>query len=180
MNQNLTLKQNKNKSWLTRIKLFDRAKIKKPIIILIGSILMVIGGILPFVDNMIPKSINEKINSGRFQDVETLIWSLSITISPLILLLAARMKAHWATYVVPIYTFTYQFLTFALFAAGSNLKASSAFIYYVIGITIIVFIIYNVISLYIKTIFLKDETKNELLDQMLKLKFDETEESGKN
>ncbi|MDC8027542.1 hypothetical protein NBY09_15445 [Elizabethkingia anophelis] len=145
-----------------------------------GSILMVIGGILPFIDNMIPKSINEKISSGRFQDVETLIWSLSITISPLILLLAARMKAHWATYVVPIYTFTYQFLTFALFAAGSNLKASSAFIYYVIGITIIVFIIYNVISLYIKTIFLKDETKNELLDQMLKLKFDETEESRKN
>ena len=28
MNQNLTLKQSKSKSWLTRIKLFDRANIK--------------------------------------------------------------------------------------------------------------------------------------------------------
>ena len=123
MNQNLTLKQSKSKSWLTRIKLFDRANIKKPIIILAGSILMVIGGILPFIDNMIPKSINEKISSGRFQDVETLIWSLSITISPLILLLAARMKAHWATYIVPIYTFTYQFLTFCTFCSGFQSKS---------------------------------------------------------
>ena len=29
MNQNLTLKQSKSKSWLTQIKLFDRANIKK-------------------------------------------------------------------------------------------------------------------------------------------------------
>ncbi|MDV2442566.1 hypothetical protein CMV00_01970 [Elizabethkingia anophelis] len=141
---------------------------------------MVIGGVLPFVDNVTPKFINERISSGRFPDVQTLIWSLCVTISPLFLLLAAKMKAHWASYIVPIYTFIYQFSTFVLLAADSDLKTSSAFKYYVISITIIVFIIYNVISLYIKTIFLKDETKDELLDQMLKSKFNEEEKSGKN
>lgn len=165
-------------SILTKLLGHDRFqfKLKKPVIIVIGSTLMIIGGILPFLDNIIPKSINDKFGAGRFADVETLIWSLSVTVSPLILLLASKMKAHWATYIVPIYSFTYQFLTFALFAAGSKLKSSSAFIYYVIGITLIIFFLYNLISMYIKVIFLKDETRDELVE-MLKMKLDETEKT---
>ncbi|NAW50578.1 hypothetical protein GNY06_03985 [Elizabethkingia argentiflava] len=139
---------------------------------------MIIGGLLPFINNLIPRTVISQFFIPRFSDIETLIWSISITLSPLVLLFASQMKAHWVTYIVPIYTYTYQLLTFICFAKGSKLSASSYFIYYAIGISIILFVIFKVLSLYIQTIFLKDDAKDELLNQMFNSHSDDDEKIG--
>ncbi len=77
---------------------------------LFGSFLVILSGCILYLDKIIT-FFNMNINiPSRFEeyDLNTLIWSVSVTISPLLLILSAHLKTIKAAYVVPLYCYTLQ------------------------------------------------------------------------
>lgn len=84
----------------------------------IGTVLIVLSGLILYADKAIVFfNINIPLPS-RYEDVqwdlETFIWMVSASISPILLIIAANFKSHKIAYIVPLYCYTLQ-IWFILF-----------------------------------------------------------------
>lgn len=85
---------------------------------LLGTFLVILSGVILYADKIIVFLDLNFIMPSRYEeyDFETFIWSISVTLSPLLLILVAttNIKTFKEAYVVPLYAYTLQ-LWFLLF-----------------------------------------------------------------
>lgn len=77
----------------------------------LGTFLVILSGVIIYTDKIIvffDWNFNMPSRYDEY-DFETFIWSVSVTVSPLLLVLAAHIKTFKMAYIVPLYSYTLQF-----------------------------------------------------------------------
>ncbi|WP_271784523.1 hypothetical protein [Aquimarina algiphila] len=73
-----------------------------------GSFLITLSGSILFADKVASHFNFNLVNNFGYHDTETLIWVLSQTLSPLIILIASLFNPFKIAYLITIYTYTVQ------------------------------------------------------------------------
>ncbi len=107
-----------------------------------ASFLVILSGFILFADKVSNFGLT---NSYAFQDVQTFIWIITQTLSPLILCLGGLLRPYKLSYTAPVYIYFIQL--YWVFNA-SKLGLDDVLLHvYALGFTIIVFIVVLLISL---------------------------------
>ncbi|MBV7268411.1 hypothetical protein [Winogradskyella luteola] len=108
----------------------------------LGTVLVILSGIVLYTDKIIGfLDINFSLPS-RYDsyDFETLIWSISVTVSPLLLIIAAHLKTKLIAYVVPLYSYTLQ-LWFIIY--DLNIVDKQYTYFYALGTCILIIFVWT-------------------------------------
>lgn len=81
--------------------------VARAVISLIGSVVVVLSGIMLISDKILPDDFTLD-NTHGFKDTQTYIWVLTQTLSPIFLLIAAQLRAYRVSYIVPFYMYFIQ------------------------------------------------------------------------
>lgn len=76
----------------------------------LGTLIVILSGIILYADKIIVFFNWNFEMPSRYEsyDFETFIWSISVTISPILLILAAHLKTYKLAYVIPLFCYTLQ------------------------------------------------------------------------
>lgn len=109
----------------------------------IGTLTVILSGLILYLDKIIVFfDLNFQMPS-RYEsyDLETFVWSISVTLSPFLLIIAAHLKTNKFAYAVPLYAYTLQlwFIVYDL-----NIVDKIYTYWYALGTSVLVFIVWRV------------------------------------
>ena len=149
------------KTTLTKTKLKD--PVARAVIKTIGSILIILSGIMLFSDKIFYFELD---NNHGFQDSQTFIWVLTQSLSPLIIVLGSLLRPYRSAYLVPVYFYTIQLY----WVFDTSLKIDDQLLHvYAVGVTVFIAICAWLINrFFIKSVNQRNN-KITFLEEMLDL-----------
>lgn len=132
-----------------------------------STIMMIVVSLLPYLDLLISPFLNtNNIKMNRFPNLSTAIWSYSMCVSPLLILLFSKFKPYWFAYIVPIYVYTTMICGFLFLDLNIHIKSDWVFRM----ITLILSIILMTITFLMMRIFKIVRLKEDVMNEYIKLK----------
>lgn len=135
---------------------------------ILGSILVLISGFLPFLDNLLVWIFPgfDKLLDIRGVPLRTDIWLNSLYVSLVLSSIGGMMKAFWPTFFIPIYAGCYSALMYELMRQGIEIDPDwSHRLGFLLMLVPLFYILYR-LQRYIKAMMLRDvvlmDTLNEL------------------
>ncbi|KUY29918.1 hypothetical protein, partial [Elizabethkingia ursingii] len=121
---------------------------------ILGTILLFICGLLPFLDNIIatllPNLTNSKVED--YVSFNAAVWALSMSIAPVIIITATFLRPYFLAYAFPVFSFTASFLAYFKAYVGLGFDLMSTLYFMAFGITAIFMLIFWMFKRYIKSI----------------------------
>lgn len=137
---------------------------------LASTILLIFASLLPYSDIILGYFIDvHSIKLNRFPNLATAMWTHSVCISPLLIIIASKFHPYKYAYIFPIYV--YVTMICGLVFLDFNIHIDSDWVFrgitFIISLTILVF--GNYLKKYLKLIKIKEE----VLDELIKLRTNE-------
>lgn len=165
--------EEKRQSQLTGQKLFHQEKLDlrknkriKTACTIVGTILLFICGLLPFLDNIIatllPNLTNSKVEN--YVSFNAAVWSLSMSIAPVIIIIATFLRPYFLAYAFPVFSFTASFLAYFKAYIGLGFDLMSTLYIMAFGITAIFMLIFWMFKKYIRSINLADQIQENTIN----------------
>ncbi|MFL9835025.1 hypothetical protein [Chryseobacterium terrae] len=138
-----------------------------------STILLIFSGILLYADNFLDFGLDLNQPVPNFIILKNFIYALEISIAPIIIIFASRMKPFTLAYLVPLYAYMNMIIGNIILIYGYEIFDFWWYRLLIAGTVIpVYFILRRTIQYYeIKT--LQDEIKDELLEMYKKQDFDE-------
>jgi hypothetical protein len=131
----------------------------------VGTLLMVISGILPIMNNLISQAVDlQQIPYNGFPNMDVAVFQYSLLILPFTLIPAVFLRAYWVTYLIPIFSYTNIICLYTFYHFGIVMDSDLFFYTTVAGISIIIFLIYGTIREYFFTLTENDNLDKEILE----------------
>ena len=128
-----------------------------------ATVLMILISLLPYTDIFLGLFIDvSAIKLHAFPNLASAIWSFSMCVTPLLLLLVIPLKPHFSAYFVTSYVYVTMFLGFLFLELGVNISSDWLFRAVTLSITFVLIFIYKVLKDYFKILILKDDITNEI------------------
>lgn len=131
-----------------------------------GTILLFICGLLPFLDNIIatllPNLTNSKVED--YVSFNAALWSLSMSIAPVIIIIATFLRPYFLAYAFPVFSFTASFLAYFKAYIGLGFDLMSTLYIMAFGITAIFMLIFWMFKRYIMSINLADQIQENTIN----------------
>lgn len=133
---------------------------------IVGTILLFICGLLPFLDNIIatllPNLTNSKVED--YVSFNAALWSLSMSIAPVIIIIATFLRPYFLAYAFPVFSFTASFLAYFKAYIGLGFDLMSTLYIMAFGITAIFMLIFWMFKRYIMSINLADQIQENTIN----------------
>ncbi|MCL1652939.1 Uncharacterised protein [Elizabethkingia miricola] len=133
---------------------------------IVGTILLFICGLLPFLDNIIatllPNLTNSKVED--YVSFNAAVWSLSMSIAPVIIIIATFLRPYFLAYAFPVFSFTASFLAYFKAYIGLGFDLMSTLYIMAFGITAIFMLIFWMFKKYIRSINLADQIQENTIN----------------
>ena len=133
---------------------------------IVGTILLFICGLLPFLDNIIatflPNLSNSKVEN--YVSFNAALWSLSMSIAPVIIIIATFLRPYFLAYAFPVFSFTASFLAYFKAYIGLGFDLMSTLYIMAFGITAIFMLIFWMFKKYIRSINLADQIQEKTIN----------------
>lgn len=131
-----------------------------------GTILLFICGLLPFLDNIIATLLPDLTNSKveNYVSFNAAVWSLSMSIAPVIIIIATFLRPYFLAYAFPIFSFTASFLAYFKAYIGLGFDLMSTLYIMAFGITAIFMLIFWMFKKYIRSINLADQIQENTIN----------------
>ncbi|WP_419871061.1 hypothetical protein [Chryseobacterium sp. CT-SW4] len=150
--------------------LFHRTKKVQLLLSILSSIALIIGGLLPFLDNILSYFYPEAMAKpfGGFPATKTAIYIFSVVFATPIILIASKYHPWWWCYISPIVSSLIQITGFIIICFGYTFNFDlTAYACYIIAGIILVPLIRKAYN-YSQYIYLVDERETEILESTLK------------
>lgn len=138
-----------------------------------STILLVFSGILLYADNFLDFGLDLNQPVPNFIILKNFIYAMEISIAPIIIIFASRMKPFTLAYLVPLYAYINMIVGNVIMYYGFDVLD---FWWYRLNIALIVLPVYIILDRTIKYYEIKeqkDEIRDELLEMYKKQEFDE-------
>lgn len=124
---------------------------------------MILASLLPYSDIFLGLFIDvNSIKLNSFQNLGTAIWSFSMCITPLLLIVIVPMKPYWLAYLVTVYVYLSMFFGFLFLEININIQSDWLFRLITLIATILVLLIATIFKEYYKILVFKDEINDEI------------------
>jgi hypothetical protein len=148
---------------------FHRTKRVQLLITILSSFVLLVGGLLPFMDNILnyyfPEAMAKPL--GAFHTTNTAIYIFSVVFVPPLILIASKFHPHWFFYAFPIISYSIQITGYFLGILGFNYSFDiTAYILYIVAGFILIPLIRKA-YIYSQYIYLVDERETEILEDTL-------------
>ena len=131
---------------------------------LASTIFLILSSLLPYFDIFLKLFWDiDNIPTQRFANFSTALWTYSICISPLLILLASKLKPYNFAYIVPIYVYVTMFCGFIFLEFNVNISSDWLFRLITMILSFILIFIGKVIVNFCKMVRIKEEVLNELI-----------------
>ncbi|MCL1664075.1 hypothetical protein M2T78_07410 [Elizabethkingia ursingii] len=136
-------------------------------LVFISSTIMVLSGVLPFMDNILVKFYPEQMKEplGGFPSKEIALFYFTLFVLPTMILIASKLKPYKYTYIFPI--FSYSILIFGYTAKGFDYDFDFNVVAYISFFIVAIFIfkIFDRTLKYIRLIFELDDYKTTVINR---------------
>lgn len=160
---------NSNKKWIQALlfrhvdKLFYSHKFGSSRRKLTATVLMIIISLFPYLDIFLGFFIDiNSIKLNSFQNLGTAIWSFSMCLTPLLLIVVVRLKPYWIAYLVTIYVYLTMFFGFLFLEINFNINSDWIFRLITLSATILILLLSKIIKDYYNLLVFKDEITSEI------------------
>lgn len=128
-----------------------------------ATIFMIIASLLPYSDIFLGLFIDvNSIKLNAFQNLGAAIWSFSMCITPLLLIIIIPLKPYWIAYLVTVYVYVTMFFGFLFLEININIESDWLFRLVCLIAALIILIISKVLHDYYKILVLKDDLYEEM------------------
>ena len=138
---------------------------KRVLMTKIGTLLMILSGILPILNNIICLFIDlNAFSYAGFPNMNVAVFQYSLLIVPFFLIPAVVLRAYWISYLIPIFTYTNIILLYLSYHYGLFEDEKWLFYSTIAGISLLILIFYGNIREYYFNLIEEDDINNEIIE----------------
>lgn len=144
---------------------FLRTKIGRGVVSTLSSTLIVLSGVLLWSDNILlslyPDFALKPL--GNFSTAHTGIWTLSISITPIIVIVCSFLRPHIISYLSPLFGYLVLVVSTVLGILGYEIESMNTFRGIIFLLSAIILFTIQVLKRYADALFSFDRTKERIL-----------------
>lgn len=165
------------KNWIKQEKqltpktsLSHRTKKVRLLLTVLSSIVLVLGGLLPFLDNILNYYFPEELKKpfGNYPNVKSAIYFFSVLVCPAIILLASKLHPYWITYIFPMFSYTIMIFGYVCMIMGYHFDFDLIAYILFLGASLFLVIFIRKIYRKVSEMFLAEELEKEIMERTLK------------
>jgi hypothetical protein len=123
---------------------------------------MIIVSLFPYSDIFLGLFFDiNSIKLNSFQNLGTAIWSFSMCLTPLFLILLVHLKPYWIAYLVTVYVYLSMFFGFLFLEINFNISSDWLFRLITLIATLLVLLTVKIFRDYYNLLIFKDELNDE-------------------
>lgn len=123
---------------------------------------MIIVSLFPYSDIFLGLFFDiNSIKLNSFQNLATAIWSFSMCLTPLFLILLVHLKPYWIAYLVTVYVYLSMFFGFLFLEINFNISSDWLFRLITLIATLLVLLTVKIFRDYYNLLIFKDELNDE-------------------
>lgn len=123
---------------------------------------MIIVSLFPYLDIFLGLFFDiNSIKLNSFQNLATAVWSFSMCITPLFLIIIVPLKPYWVAYLVTVYVYLSMFFGFLFLEINITIESDFVFRLITLVSTILVLLTAKIFRDYYYLLVLKDELNDE-------------------